>query len=96
VQVPSIAPASDKNTVYVYSGNAKATTEAGNATGFDAATMATLVQYINGHYGDITFNAGTTTSNGGLPNSPRARTTTCGETYRRNEKPRHSWRGFRF
>lgn len=35
---------------------------------FDATTMATLVQYINGHYGDIAFNAGTTTSNGGNGN----------------------------
>ena len=43
VQVPSIAPASDKNTVHVYSGNAKAAAETGNATGFDAATMAALL-----------------------------------------------------
>lgn len=43
VQVPSIAPASDKNTVYVYAGNEKAAAEAGNATGFDAATMAALL-----------------------------------------------------
>jgi biopolymer transport protein ExbB len=43
VQVPSIAPASDKNTVYVYAGNAEAGAESGNATGFDAATMAALL-----------------------------------------------------
>ena len=43
VQVPSIAPGSDKNTVHVYAGNAQAAAEAGNATGFDAATMAALL-----------------------------------------------------
>jgi biopolymer transport protein ExbB len=43
VQVPSIAPGSDKNIVYVYAGNAKAAVEAGNATGFDSATMAALL-----------------------------------------------------
>jgi len=35
---------------------------------FDSATMATLVQYSNGHYSDITFNAATTTSSGGVAN----------------------------
>jgi Glucanosyltransferase len=39
---------------------------------FDTATMTALVQYINGHYTDITYNAGTTTNNGGKsnPNAP--------------------------
>ncbi len=35
---------------------------------FDANTMTLLEQYITGHYNDITFNAATTTSNGGSAN----------------------------
>jgi biopolymer transport protein ExbB len=38
VQLPLLAPGSDKNTVHVYAGNAKAGVEPGNA--FDAATRA--------------------------------------------------------
>ena len=41
VQVPSILPGTDKNTIYVYAGNDKAVAEAGNASGVvDAATLA--------------------------------------------------------
>jgi biopolymer transport protein ExbB len=43
VQVPTLAPGSDKNVVHVYTGNAKATAEPGTATGFDGATMAALL-----------------------------------------------------
>lgn len=43
VQVPTVAPGSDKNVVHLYAGNAQATVEAGAATGFDAATMAALL-----------------------------------------------------
>lgn len=35
---------------------------------FDSATMNSLVDYITGHYNDILFNAGGTTSNGGSAN----------------------------
>jgi len=35
---------------------------------FDTTTMNDLVDYVTGHYNDITFNAGTTTSNGGSSN----------------------------
>ena len=40
VLMPAIAPGSDKNTVYVYAGNAKAPAETGTATGLDTATRA--------------------------------------------------------
>jgi biopolymer transport protein ExbB len=41
VQVPSILPGTDKNTIYVYAGNDKATAEAGSASGVvDASTLA--------------------------------------------------------
>ena len=42
VQVPSVLPGSDKNTIYVYGGNAKAPAEGGDASGFDAATVIAL------------------------------------------------------
>ncbi|PTT79917.1 DUF2341 domain-containing protein, partial [Pelomonas sp. HMWF004] len=41
VQLPSVAPASDKNVFYVYGGNAKAVAE-GEAQGFDATTVIAL------------------------------------------------------
>jgi biopolymer transport protein ExbB len=41
VQVPSIMPGTDKNTIYVYAGNDKATAEAGSAAAVvDASTLA--------------------------------------------------------
>jgi len=38
---------------------------------FDTATMNLLVDYITGHYNDITYNASTTTSNG-APSNPNS------------------------
>ncbi len=35
---------------------------------FDQTTMSKLVTYITGHYNDVTYNASTTTSNGGSAN----------------------------
>jgi biopolymer transport protein ExbB len=40
VLLPTVAPNSDKNLVYLYSGNEKAPAEASTATGFDSATRA--------------------------------------------------------
>ena len=45
VQVPTVAPGSEKNNIYVYAGNAKAPidpTNTGAANGFDAATLAAI------------------------------------------------------
>ena len=42
VKVPIIAPGTDKNTIYVYAGNAKATPDTTAGTGFDADTLAAL------------------------------------------------------
>ena len=42
VQLPSVLPGTDKNTFFVYGGNAKATTEGSDASGFDAATVIAL------------------------------------------------------
>ena len=45
VQVPTVAPGSEKNNLYVYSGNKKALAEAANVTdrgGFDSATLAAV------------------------------------------------------
>jgi biopolymer transport protein ExbB len=42
VQVPSVLPGTDKNSFYVYGGNAKAAAEASDANGFDAATVIAL------------------------------------------------------
>jgi biopolymer transport protein ExbB len=42
VQVPSVAPGSDKNLLYAYAGNEKAAADSGTATGFDSATLAAL------------------------------------------------------
>ena len=45
VQLPTLAPGSEKNNVYVYAGNAKAPADAANsnaASGFDAATLAAI------------------------------------------------------
>ncbi len=42
VQVPIVAPGSDKNAIYVYAGNAKAVAEAGEGAGFDADTLAVV------------------------------------------------------
>lgn len=42
VQVPSVLPGSDKNSFYVYGGNAKAAAETSEANGFDAATVMAL------------------------------------------------------
>ena len=40
VQLPSVAPGSDKNLVYAYAGNAKAALETAPGTGYDAAMLA--------------------------------------------------------
>jgi biopolymer transport protein ExbB len=40
VQVPSVAPGSDKNLVYVYAGNARVGSDANAASGFDSDTLA--------------------------------------------------------
>ncbi len=40
VQLPSVAPGTDKNTVHVYAGNEKAVAEAGSAAIFDGAMLA--------------------------------------------------------
>lgn len=40
VQLPSVAPGTDKNTVHVYAGNEKAAAEAGSAAIFDGAMLA--------------------------------------------------------
>ena len=40
VQLPTVAPGSDKNTVHVYAGNAQAAVEPAQAGGFDAASRA--------------------------------------------------------
>jgi len=45
VQVPAVAPGSEKNNLYVYAGNKKALADAADATntgGFDAATLAAV------------------------------------------------------
>ena len=45
VQVPTVAPGSEKNNFYVYAGNAKAPVDTANsnaASGFDAATLAAI------------------------------------------------------
>ncbi len=42
VQLPSVAPGTDKNTVHVYAGNEKAAAEAGSAAIFDGAMLATF------------------------------------------------------
>lgn len=45
VQVPLVAPGSEKNNVYIYAGNSKAPVDAANAAsagGFDAATLAAV------------------------------------------------------
>ena len=45
VQVPTVAPGSEKNNLYVYAGNKKALADAADATntgGFDAATLAAV------------------------------------------------------
>ena len=42
VQLPSVLPGTDKNSFYVYGGNAKAAAEASDANGFDAATVIAL------------------------------------------------------
>jgi biopolymer transport protein ExbB len=42
VQLPSVLPGTDKNTFYVYGGNAKAAAEASDANGFDPATVIAL------------------------------------------------------
>ncbi len=42
VQVPTVAPGSEKNNLYVYSGNKKAGTDAANAGGFDGATLVAI------------------------------------------------------
>jgi biopolymer transport protein ExbB len=42
VQLPQVAPGSDKTQLHVYAGNAKATVEAGAGSGFDAATLGAL------------------------------------------------------
>ncbi len=45
VQLPTLAPGSEKNNVYVYAGNTKAPADAANnnaASGFDAATLAAI------------------------------------------------------
>jgi biopolymer transport protein ExbB len=42
VQVPIVAPGSEKNNIYVYAGNKKAAADAANASGFDAATLAAV------------------------------------------------------
>ena len=45
VQLPTLAPGSEKNNLYVYAGNAKAPVDAANsnaASGFDAATLAAI------------------------------------------------------
>ncbi|MFG6429490.1 DUF2341 domain-containing protein [Pelomonas parva] len=42
VQLPSVLPGTDKNSFYVYGGNAKAAVEALDANGFDAATVIAL------------------------------------------------------
>jgi biopolymer transport protein ExbB len=45
VQVPTVAPGSEKNNIYVYAGNAKAPpdpTNVGAANGFDATTLAAI------------------------------------------------------
>ncbi len=45
VQVPTVAPGSEKNNIYVYAGNAKAPidpTNTGAANGFDAATLVAV------------------------------------------------------
>ena len=42
VQVPIVAPGSDKNAVYVYAGNAQAVGDAGDGAGFDANTLAVV------------------------------------------------------
>jgi biopolymer transport protein ExbB len=41
VQLPTLAPGSDKNVVYAYAGNTQATAES-NGSGFDAATLAAV------------------------------------------------------
>jgi biopolymer transport protein ExbB len=56
VQVPVIAPASDKNTFYVYAGNPKAAADPASASGFDAATLAAV------HFGDAERRAASSTS----------------------------------
>ena len=43
VQLPSVLPGTDKNVFYVYGGNAKAAAEAADASGFDAATVLSLI-----------------------------------------------------
>lgn len=40
VQVPSVAPGTDKNTIYIYSGSEKAAAEGTSAAIFDGATLA--------------------------------------------------------
>lgn len=42
VQLPNVAPGTDKNLVYVYAGNEKAAAEAATPALFDGATVATL------------------------------------------------------
>ena len=42
VQMPTILPGSDKNSIYVYAGNVKATADAAAGTGFDADTLAAV------------------------------------------------------
>ncbi len=42
VQVPMVAPGSEKNNVYIYAGNAKAPVDAANVGGFDGATLAAI------------------------------------------------------
>ena len=42
VQVPTVAPGSEKNNLYVYAGNKKATFDATTAGGFDAATLVAI------------------------------------------------------
>ena len=42
VQVPTVAPGSEKNNFYVYAGNAKVAADAANVDGFDAATLAAI------------------------------------------------------
>ncbi|MBT9456489.1 MAG: DUF2341 domain-containing protein [Burkholderiaceae bacterium] len=42
VQVPVVAPGSEKNAIYVYAGNAKAGAEAAEAGAHDAATLAAI------------------------------------------------------
>jgi biopolymer transport protein ExbB len=42
VQLPSVAPGTDKNAIFVYSGNEKAAVEPGSAAVFDGAMLAAL------------------------------------------------------